>query len=159
MVRPLLLLNLITGLLVMGCTAQAAPAVTDSEPTVLRLTMHDHYFEPTALRFTTGQRIQLEIVNVGLVEHDLLIGMELERYRWDQQTLVNDFFKGVQLKHSEQRGRLNAGPQQNTSLKLEVGGKATLVFTVPTDRAGAWEFGCFVTGHYEAGMKGTLTVE
>ena len=34
-----------------------------------------------------------------------------------------------------------------------------MTFTLPEDRRGEWATGCFLSGHYEAGMHGTLIVE
>jgi uncharacterized cupredoxin-like copper-binding protein len=41
---------------------------------------------------------------------------------------------------------------------VKPGQTATITFVVP-DRAGAYEFGCFATGHFAAGMKGSLTIK
>lgn len=40
-------------------------------------------------------------------------------------------------------------------------GRTTIEFTVPEDRVGEWEMGCFEDdgAHYEDGMRGTLIVE
>lgn len=43
-------------------------------------------------------------------------------------------------------------------VEVEPGGKAVLKFTVPEGKADGWEMGCFVAGHYEAGMKGKMVV-
>lgn len=43
-------------------------------------------------------------------------------------------------------------------MEVEPGGFASVTFALPADRRGEWEIGCFVPGHYEAGMKATLVV-
>ena len=44
----------------------------------------------------------------------------------------------------------------STELDVQAGGSVTLHFTVPGSAKGTWGFGCFVPGHYDAGMHGTL---
>ena len=46
-------------------------------------------------------------------------------------------------------------------VKVEVapGAAVTLRLTVPAEATGTWEMGCFVPGHYQAGMKATLRIE
>lgn len=45
-------------------------------------------------------------------------------------------------------------------VQLKPGGKATIRFTVPPDRTGQWEMGCFAEDgqHYTEGMKGSFVV-
>lgn len=52
------------------------------------------------------------------------------------------------------------GAHQGFMVQLEPGGKLTFRFTVPADRAGEWEIGCFAEDgqHYTDGMKATLVV-
>ena len=46
-------------------------------------------------------------------------------------------------------------------ITLDPGQEATITFTVTADQVGEWEMACFVEdgAHYDAGMKGTFTVE
>ena len=46
-------------------------------------------------------------------------------------------------------------------LKIEVdsGAAVTLRLGVPTEASGTWEMGCFVPGHYQAGMNATLRID
>ena len=44
-------------------------------------------------------------------------------------------------------------------LDLEPGEELELIFTFPRDSRGTWEIGCFVEGHYEAGMFAPVTVQ
>ncbi|GMQ82994.1 MAG: hypothetical protein BMS9Abin05_2465 [Rhodothermia bacterium] len=53
----------------------------------------------------------------------------------------------------------HGGDDHGTMLLLE--GKATgsMRFTLPESKRGTWAIGCFLPGHYQAGMKGILIVE
>ena len=41
---------------------------------------------------------------------------------------------------------------------VEPFGRVELELLIPADVSGNWGFGCFIKGHYEAGMHGTMTV-
>jgi len=44
------------------------------------------------------------------------------------------------------------------SINVETGNQALLHIFLPDDAAGEWEIGCFVSGHYRAGMKAPLII-
>ena len=44
-------------------------------------------------------------------------------------------------------------------LELDPAVSVAVSFELPADRKGSWELGCFVPGHYEAGMKLPIIVE
>ena len=52
------------------------------------------------------------------------------------------------------------GGRHGFMVQLKPGGKATIRVSVPSNRAGQWEVGCFAEDgqHYTEGMKGTLIV-
>ncbi len=54
----------------------------------------------------------------------------------------------------EQAGIAHTGSE----ITVEPGGRVVLTATVPGDASGDWDFGCFIKGHFEAGMYGTFTV-
>ncbi len=45
-----------------------------------------------------------------------------------------------------------------SAITVKPGGRVELELQIPLDAAGDWEFGCFIEGHFEAGMHGTLSV-
>jgi len=46
-----------------------------------------------------------------------------------------------------------------TMVEVQGGETYLMTFTLPEDRRGEWVTGCFLMGHYDAGMHGTLIVE
>jgi uncharacterized cupredoxin-like copper-binding protein len=52
-----------------------------------------------------------------------------------------------------------AGHEHGTMVEAAAGQTFLMTFALPEDRRGEWETGCFLSGHYEAGMHGTLIVE
>ena len=64
--------------------------------------------------------------------------------------------------HGEQRAEEHAhgeGHAHGTMVEAQAGQTFVMTFTLPEDRRGEWTTGCFLPGHYEAGMHGTLIVE
>ena len=51
------------------------------------------------------------------------------------------------------------GHAHGTMVEAAAGETFLLTFTLPEDRRGEWATGCFLSGHYEAGMHGVLIVE
>ena len=51
------------------------------------------------------------------------------------------------------------GHTHGTMVEAQAGQTFLMTFTLPEDRRGEWTTGCFLSGHYEAGMHGTLVVE
>ncbi len=156
---------LLVGLLLIGTgliAAACAPATTSSTaagPQVVQVKMGEFYFKPQAIRLKAGQQVRIEIVNEGKIEHEFMLGREVEMEGGKPAHYEKDFFDGIQVSHTEEKGEFKLEPMHGTEVELDEGGKATLSFTVPTDRKGNWEVGCFAPGHYEAGMKGVLVVE
>ena len=74
-------------------------------------------------------------------------------------TFQNDFFEGIEVAHTEERGKFIQVAGQGTMLILEPGGNATLSFQVPDNRKGEWAIACFMPGHYEAEMKGKIIIK
>ncbi len=51
------------------------------------------------------------------------------------------------------------GHAHGTMVEAQAGQTFVMTFTLPEERRGEWTTGCFLSGHYEAGMHGTLIVE
>ena len=51
------------------------------------------------------------------------------------------------------------GHAHGTMVEAAAGETFLMTFTLPVDRRGEWATGCFLSGHYEAGMHGVLIVE
>ncbi len=51
------------------------------------------------------------------------------------------------------------GHEHGTMVESQPGETFLMSFTLPESRRGEWSTGCFLPGHYDAGMHGTLIVE
>ena len=51
------------------------------------------------------------------------------------------------------------GHEHGTMVEAQASQTFHMTFTLPESRRGEWNTGCFLPGHYDAGMHGTLIVE
>jgi len=109
-----------------------------------------------------GQPIKLEIVNEGKLVHEAMFGLHMN----GDHGYMENFFEHMGVKAKLEMDAEGAA----RAVELEIEGLeeveldphmgVTLEFTVPESYAGqTFEIGCFIPGHYEAGMKLTLVVE
>lgn len=128
-----------------ACGGGAAPA----SGRTITIEMSDFAFSPSAIDLAPGERVTLTFRNVGTVEHEFMAGSEPMMgtgYRQDWLAQAKpDAGKSHDTAHAGEGVR--AAAKKSAELKL----------VVPAEK-GEFEFGCFVAGHYEAGMKGKLVV-
>jgi uncharacterized cupredoxin-like copper-binding protein len=101
----------------------------------------DMRFTPANWQATSGETVRIQLVNAGKVRHEFIMGTEAE------------------LKaHAEEMKKPNTSHNHHASNAVSVAAGATgeLVWTF-TD-AGVLHIACFEPGHYEAGMRGTISV-
>lgn len=161
------------------------PAVTYGQAArTITVSMSDYKFQPERWTVRAGQRVTLVLRNISPQRklHEFSVGREIVQDRRGQPAgYRRDFFAGVALQASATKGvwQMHAGearmigPMVKTEMsgmamaghagfmiELMAGGTATLTFTVPPDRVGEWEIGCFSEAgeHYGKGMKGRLLV-
>ncbi|MBI4320577.1 MAG: hypothetical protein HY675_18965 [Chloroflexi bacterium] len=138
-------------LLLAGCVSQGSSHQ-------LKLTLGDFYFKPDTLQVKVGQRVQIEIINEGKVEHEIMIGHAVELKNGRPEHFEHDFFERVVVELGGEKARLEREEGHGTMIVVAPGGRAIVTFTVPASRLGEWEIGCFRSAHYESGMKGKLVV-
>lgn len=99
-------------------------------------------FDPGDITVEKGETIAFTVTNSGVIPHEFVIGDE-----------------GVQEEHeNEMDAADDAGHDEEETYGVEVapGETKTLVYTF--NETGELLYGCHVPGHYEAGMKGNITV-
>ena len=97
-------------------------------------------FTPDAIDVKLNQTVRFDIRNNGRMLHEMVIGTakELE----DHAALMQKF---PNMEHDE--------PYM---AHVAVGRRGQIVWTF--NRPGNFEFACLIAGHYQAGMKGRITV-
>jgi uncharacterized cupredoxin-like copper-binding protein len=101
----------------------------------------DMRFTPANWQATSGETVRIQVVNKGQVRHEFIMGTEAE------------------LKaHAQAMKKPNADHHHHGSNALSLGANESgeLIWTF-TD-AGVLHIACFEPGHYDAGMRGTISV-
>ena len=124
---------------------EAEPAAVQPSDAAMRtvtITMSDDMrFTPTNWQATSGETVRIQLVNQGKARHEFVIGTEAEL-----------------LAHAAEMKKANAAHHHhsNNAVSLDAGESGELVWTF-TD-AGVLQVACFEPGHFEAGMRGTISV-
>lgn len=114
-------------------------------------------FEP----LRAGSSVVLTLRNDGGIVHELRVGRSLLPGGGYEDDLLAMMEPQVLSGGGYRLVELEEGAEGPGGVSIEVAPGATVTFrlTVPADATGTWEMGCFVSGHYEAGMKEVLRVE
>jgi plastocyanin len=155
---------LILGLLLAAC-APAGPA----GPQRITLKMEEYRFDPATITVKAGQEVRLTLVNQGKETHELMIGRELKTENGRPAGFHQNFFEGITVK-AERGGKAidvrelmeEEEEEHGFMVVLEPGSEpVTLIFTVPADKAGEWQMGCFENdgAHWDLGMQGKWIVQ
>ncbi|HEX6207233.1 MAG TPA: hypothetical protein VF058_02630 [Actinomycetota bacterium] len=142
-------------------------AGTGGESGDLTIVMDEYAFIPDTLTVSAGDEIEVTIVNDGNEPHELMIGMPTgggPEWGTDLFGMMNPEVMSGEGYHMEGVGHMEGeegehGMGHGAEVELEPGGQVTLRMHVPEDATGEWEMGCYLGGHYEAGMHGTMVVQ
>lgn len=151
----------IVAAMVLSACAQATPP-----PVVIRIDMTEFAFTPSALELRVGQQVTIELVNLGALAHELMMGRDVKMTNGRPDGYLNGPFElaGIEPEvHGGQMGEMFGHGMEHSGFMVTVpvgNDMATLTFTVTKAMIGEWEIGCFAQDgvHYNAGMKGTLVV-
>ena len=105
----------------------------------LRMT-DDMRFTPDRIEVRQGETVRLRLRNDGKIMHELVLGTPKELAAHAEQML-----KHPAMEHDEPY-MAHVPPAQ----------RGEIIWTF--NRAGQFEFACLIAGHFQAGMKGTITV-
>lgn len=194
--------RLFTALVVLAAALFALTACGSSAQTVeIRIDMTEFAYAPSTLELKVGQEVTLTLINVGALEHELMIGRELMQMDGMADGYMVDFFEfagvepvvtlpaGMEAEHADEEGdehgedhgddhsdadtdehgedhgddHSDADTAEHAHdgfmVTVQPGGEeVTVTFTVTEEMVGEWEIGCLYSGHYEAGMHGTLII-
>jgi len=124
-------------------TVSSQPTASASAPMrELRIEMDDTMrFSPSAITVVAGEPVKLVGVNRGKLTHELVIGTAAELAHHQRE------MKSGSAAHHH---------HSDSAISVEAGQSREVVRSF--DKSGELGIACFEPGHYEAGMKGTLTV-
>lgn len=100
--------------------------------------MEHSRFDPARLQFSAGDTVRFVVRNTDPIDHELIVGDQ------DVQDLHE---QGTERHHGTKPGEIS----------VPAGETAETTYTF--DQPGRLFFGCHLPGHYDFGMKGTISVE
>lgn len=117
------------------------------------------WFDPAQLKIAPGTTVRFRIENTAMIKHEFSIGSERMQQMHRQLMQQGGGHHGGDAQgeamgghHGDMAGH---GGMQSASVTLAPGETETLVWTAP-EQGERIEYACFIPGHYEAGMKGTI---
>jgi uncharacterized cupredoxin-like copper-binding protein len=117
-------------------TATASPSLgftpgTKDNPRVVVITADDTLkFSPASVTVAKGETVTFQVKNVGAVVHEFMIGPMEDAY----------------------------ADKEGTPEVADIAGGTSKSVTFTFDGPGPYAFACHAEGHFEAGMKGVITL-
>lgn len=123
-------------------TGESTAGAVSADRTVAIAATDQLRYSPDAVEVRAGETVAFKVTNTGTAMHEFAIGDLAAQQRHEQE-----------MAHGGQMGAISGGV---ASVEVPAGKTATLVyrFTKP----GTLLYGCHVSGHYSAGMQGTITI-
>jgi uncharacterized cupredoxin-like copper-binding protein len=125
-------------MLLVGAAAASRGAAARANDGTIRITIHYSRFEPADLAVEPGETIRFVIVNTDPIDHEFILGDE-------RVQLVHE--EGTEAHHASRPGEVS----------VPAGKTVVTTFTFPKT-SGALTFGCHLPGHYDFGMRGSVTI-
>jgi len=144
----------------------------------IEVKLKEFAFVPDTIRVPAGQPVMLVIQNAGLIPHEFMAGRNAEEDNFESDLFagvpVTEMMDGMMMDgmmmdemvmeegaHGHAAGgheETDGGERHGTMVMADAGTTVRTSFTLPESRRGVWSIGCFLPGHYQAGMRGTLIV-
>jgi uncharacterized cupredoxin-like copper-binding protein len=119
------------------------PAEADEAARTVEVTTLDTMtFEPSAITVSAGETVTFRVTNTGLLAHEFTLGdAAMQQAHADEMAQMGDA-----MAH-DQANSLTLRPGETKQLTWQFGDAGTL------------EYACHQPGHYQAGMRGQITIE
>ena len=124
-------------LLLAGCGGVAQAGPQGPQMATVELTVRYSKFSPTDVSVRPGETVRFVVHNLDPIAHELIVGDDGVQERHEL---------GTEPWHEDRPGEVSV-PARSTR---------TTTFTFPA--SGSVQFGCHLPGHWDYGMRGTLTV-
>ena len=123
-----------------GCTAGGGDGSASAGAIVVRMT-DDLRFDPPAFTVPAGETVRFEVTNAGEIVHEFLIGDEEAQAEYE----------------AEMTDGHGAGHDSGAGVSVEPGETESFEYTFTAP--GELLAGCHEPGHYDGGMRATITVD
>lgn len=124
--------------LLLGAAAASRGAAARANAGTVRITIHYSSFAPGSLAVDPGETVRFVIKNTDPIDHEFILGDE-----------------HVQIVHEE--GTEAHHPPRPGEVSVPAGETVVTTYTFP-ETSGQLIFGCHLPGHYDFGMRGTVTI-
>ena len=153
-------LSLALGLVILGADLAARPVASPplgtpgvaASPRVVTVIMRDYRFDPTPLYLYADETIQLNVVNAGMVEHELVLGDAAVQAAWASAdaaaTPPAPFATAPPASAPADTGGLR--------VLLQSGASTSVTYTVPAGNE--LLLVCNIPGHEQRGMIGQVVL-
>ncbi len=127
-------------LLVVGASAASGGAAARPTDGVVEVSIHFSRFDPEEIRVEPGQTVRFVIENTDPIDHEFILGDgEVQRVHEE----------GTEAHHASRPGEVS----------VPAGATVETTYTFPSDdHASSLIFGCHLPGHYDFGMRGTISI-
>jgi len=115
-------------------------------------------YPPVTATLPAGGSVLVTLRNVGHIVHEWRVGQTVLPGGGYQDDLLARMDPKV-VSGSGTLVKPAAGGVGGVKVEVAPGAAVTLRLAVPAEATGTWEMGCFVPGHYQAGMKASLRIE
>ncbi len=147
--------------LVLAGDREGDPGRPDADG-VVEVVMDRYQFEPDELFVTAESPVTLAFSNRGNNVHTVALGRTVVEEDGLQFGFREELLAGLSPTLVPQRARAGPiGPDEPFRFYVEPGETVRLSVTIPAERVGEWEIGCFNAcgAHYRAGLAGLVHVE
>jgi uncharacterized cupredoxin-like copper-binding protein len=124
--------------LLVGAAAASRGAAARANAGTVDITIHYSTFEPADLAVDPGKTVRFVIRNTDPIDHEFILG-DARVQRVHEQ--------GTEAHHAPRPGEVS----------VPAGETVVTTYTFP-GAPGALIFGCHLPGHYDFGMRGTVTI-
>ncbi|MGQ7245107.1 cupredoxin domain-containing protein [Salinicola sp. V024] len=121
------------------------------------------WFDADELQIAPGTTVRFRVENVSMIPHEFAIGSSgMQQMHRDMMQQGGDHHGATDSNamadnHHDGMMNQNEMSRQSAAITIAPGETETLTWTAP-QQGDAIEYACFLPGHYEAGMKGTVTL-
>ncbi len=131
---------------------------------IIKVIMHDNYYEPNLFQIKAGETIKFEVENAGMLVHEFNIANKMMHMK-HQPEMAKMAENGILLAFSIDKEKMkkmakmdkSMGHSHSNSVLLEPKQKGEIIWKF--DNAINIEVACNVPGHYQAGMIAEVNIK
>ena len=131
---------------------------------IIKVIMHDNYYEPSSFQIKAGETIKFEVENAGMLVHEFNIANKMMHMK-HQPEMIKMAENGILLAFSIDKEKMKKMAKKDKSMAhshsnsvlLEPKQKGEIIWKF--DNAVDVEVACNIPGHYQAGMIAEVNIK